>query len=95
MKQSFKKFLFKHFTPTNREVKFIGHFQKSGLHNHSEAYKESEIDFISTTLFQPKTYLTDVEVIEKVHSYIWGKKYYQDCTVFLVNDTIVIQKGWR
>jgi len=95
-KKSFKKFLFKHFTTArqSKDVVFIGQFQKGGLHKHSEAHRQQEMDFISNTLFQPKKYLTDVEIIEKVHNYIWGKKYYENCIVQIVEDTIIVQKGY-
>jgi len=96
MRQRLKKFIFKHFSSAQqtKKVFFIGQFQKSGLHKHAEAHKQQEIDFISNTLFQPQEFLTDIEIIEKVHSYIWGKKYYEGCIVQIVEDTIVIQKGF-
>ena len=90
-----KKFIHKHFKDHKKKVIFIGQFHKSGLHKHSNAHKQKEIDFISEVLFQPKKYLEDVEIIEKVHSYIYGKAYYTNCYVSLVDDTIVIQKGWE
>ena len=70
-----------------KNLLLLGNFERGGLKSKSSEYFANECKELRKLIVK-----CDLTTVAQIHNYIYHKKYYENCSISIVDNTVVIQK---